>query len=234
MLPLNRMTLADTDPFPVATPGPAGLISSSVGGDPLGFLGGLIERYGDVVRYETKFGPCFLFVHPEHVQTILHRENYRRASLVKMMLGDGLLASDGPRWRSQRRLMQKDFLPSAMAGFVEIMVQQTRSTVQNWEAAARGGERVDITAAMTQLTLRIIVSSLFSEELDSPVLSALCWRGDANHHRSGENFVDDFRCSGAVYTHQHSGIYRRQTGDRRCVLRLDRTQANSACIATPA
>lgn len=157
-----------------ATPGPVGLISSSVGGDPLGFLGGLIERYGDVVRYETKLGPCFLFVHPEHVQTILHRENYRRASLVKMMLGDGLLASDGSRWRSQRRLMQKDFLPAAIVPFVGIMSRYTRATIDDWQAAVRDRESVDITAAMTRLTLRIVVAALFSEDLEPSALNALC------------------------------------------------------------
>ena len=161
-------------PCVVRTPGPLGLISPSAGGDPLGFLGGLIERYGDVVRYETKFGPCFLFVHPDHVHTILHSENYRRASLVKMMLGDGLLASDGPRWRSQRRLMQKDFLPTAVAPLVDVMTRQTRSAVQDWHAASRGREVVDITAAMTRLTLRIIVESLFSEDLDPATLDSLC------------------------------------------------------------
>ncbi len=156
------------------TPGPTGLIPSTAGSDPLGFLGGLIKQYGDVVRYETKFGPSFLFVHPEHVETILHRENYRRASLVKMMLGDGLLATDGPRWRSQRRLMQKDFLPAAVALFVEIMTRETRATVNEWQAAAHNHAAVDITAAMTQLTLRIVVAALFSEDLDQPTSSALC------------------------------------------------------------
>jgi len=157
----------------VATPGPAGIVSSNVSADPLGFLGGLVEQYGDVVRYETKFGPCFLFVHPDHVHTILHRENYRRASLVRMIIGDGLLASDGPRWRSQRRLMQKDFLPPAIAPFVEIMVRQTRATADEWQAAAVSGEAVDITGAMNRLTLRIVLDSLFSEDLDAGTLSAL-------------------------------------------------------------
>jgi cytochrome P450 len=171
---LGGAALLGADAPVVATPGPVGLISSEAGGDPLGFLGGLIEKYGDVVRYETKFGPCFLFVHPEHVQTILHRENYRRASLVKMMLGDGLLAIDGPRWRSQRRLMQKDFLPAAITPFVETMARRTRATAQDWKSSARDGEVADITAAMTRLTLRIVIEALFSEDLEPPAMGALC------------------------------------------------------------
>ena len=55
-----------------ATPGPAGIVSLDPQADPLSFLGGLVRDYGDVVRYSTKFGPCFLFVHPAQVETILH------------------------------------------------------------------------------------------------------------------------------------------------------------------
>src|SRR3712207_369849 len=62
-----------------ATPGPADLVAFDTHVDPLAFLGGLVDRYGDAVRYRTKYGPCFLFVHPEHVHAILHDENYRRA-----------------------------------------------------------------------------------------------------------------------------------------------------------
>jgi cytochrome P450 len=156
------------------TPGPAGIVSLEQNGDPLKFLAGLIERYGDVTRYQTKFGPCFLFIHPEHVQTILHRENYRRASLVQMMLGDGLLASDGRRWRSQRRLMQKDFLPPSVAPFVTLMAHETRRIADHWRLAQREHKHVDITRAMTRLTLRIVVQALFSEGLDESILSALC------------------------------------------------------------
>ena len=118
-----------------ATPGPAALVSLEPAGDPLSFLGGLVRDYGDAVRYATKFGPCFLFVHPAQVETILHSENYRRASLVKLMLGDGLLAIDGPRWRSQRRLMQKDFLPAAVARFADLI---TRHTAHRAGMARRG------------------------------------------------------------------------------------------------
>ncbi|MDB5333783.1 MAG: cytochrome [Phycisphaerales bacterium] len=168
-LPLNPPTIGAG-----ATPGPVGLIAFEKHVDPLAFLGDLVERYGDVVRYQTRMGPCILFVHPEHVQTILHSENYRRASLVKMMLGEGLLASDGPRWRSQRRLMQRDFLPVGVAPFISVMARETAGEASAWQAAARAGEAVDVTMAMTRLTLRIVVAALFSDDLSDEHAAALC------------------------------------------------------------
>jgi len=155
------------------TPGPAGIVSLDPHADPLTFLGGLVRDYGDAVRYSTKFGPCFLFVHPAQVETILHSENFRRASLVKLMLGDGLLAIDGPRWRSQRRLMQKDFLPPAVARFADLIANHTARTVREWRAAT-AGEEVDVTGEMTRLTLRIIVDALFSDDMSDDDAAQLC------------------------------------------------------------
>lgn len=156
------------------SPGPRELVSLESHVDPLIFLGQLIERYGDVVRYQTRFGPCFLFIHPDHVQAILHREKYRRASLVRMMLGDGLLASDGPRWRSQRRLMQRDFLPPSVTPYVSVMMRETARTAVAWQAAAEAGRAVDVTEEMTRLTLRIVVDALFSEDLSHERATKLC------------------------------------------------------------
>ncbi len=159
---------------PRPTPGPVGLVAFDSHVDPLAFLGSLIEQYGDVVRYQTRFGPCILFVHPQHVHTILHRENYRRASLVKMMLGEGLLASDGNLWRSQRRLMQPDFLPARVAPLMAVVTNETTRTAATWRDAAREGQPVDLTAAMTRLTLRIVVRALFSDDLSEEKATALC------------------------------------------------------------
>jgi cytochrome P450 len=156
------------------TPGPSRVVTFDGPVDPMQFLGRLLDRYGEVVRYQTAFGPCFLFVHPEHVRTILQRENYQRASLVKMMLGDGLLASDGPRWRSQRRIMQRDFAPKSISPLVSLMARHTSATAGAWQAAASAGKLVDVTTEMTHLTLRIIVDALFSQDLSETRARELC------------------------------------------------------------
>jgi cytochrome P450 len=155
-------------------PGPPDLVSFDAQVDPLAFLGGLLRQYGDVVRYTTRYGASYLFAHPRHIQIIMQRENLRRASLIKMMLGDGLLASDGPHWRSQRQLMQKDFQPARVAAFAEVITSEIRRTEDEWQKAVKAQQEINIAAAMTQLTLRIIVKALFSHDLTDTHAAELC------------------------------------------------------------
>lgn len=155
-------------------PGPSDLVSFDAHVDPLTFLGGLFGEYGDVVRYTTRYGASYLFAHPRHVQIIMQRENFRRASLIKMMLGEGLLASDGPHWRAQRQLMQKDFQPSRVASFAHLINSEILRTEIEWQAAADSQEEIDIAVAMTRLTLRIIVKALFSHDLSDDHAADLC------------------------------------------------------------
>lgn len=158
---------------PRTTPGPAGIIADA-NIDPLIFLKRLLDQYGDVVRYQSRFGPCFVFVNPVHVQAILHDENYRRASLVKMMLGEGLLAVDGPFWRSQRRVMQRDFLPARIEPMVANMVRRTSMLAEKWSAAARAHQPINVMSDMTRLTLQIVVEALFSNDLPDSKMTDLC------------------------------------------------------------
>jgi cytochrome P450 len=157
-----------------STPGPAEPVSFDADTDPLTFLSNLIRDYGDTVRYTTKFGPCFLFVHPAAVETVLHRENYSRASLAKIMLGEGLLTSEGHRWKSQRRLMQNDFARPRIASFAGLINRRTKQTEDDWRSAANAADEVDITAAMTRLTLKVIGEALFSDDLQDELASQLC------------------------------------------------------------
>ncbi len=166
--------LAPALPSKVATPGPARVISFDGYVDPLRFLGQLWQQYGDTVCYQTRLGPCFLFAHPKDVQTILRDENFRRASLIKMVLGEGLLVSEGPRWKSQRRVMQGDFLPRSVAPLVPVMVREAARTAVAWRMAAAAGHAVDVSIDMTQLTMRVIVKALFSDDLSDTEAGELC------------------------------------------------------------
>src|SRR5579863_1659244 len=155
-------------------PGPTALIEYSQLPGPLQFLQALVDEYGEVVQYRTRLGPCFLFAHPEHAQAIFRSENFRRASLVKLILGEGLLASDGALWRSQRQLMNRDFAPRRVAPFIPLMLREIERTAAEWHHGAVAGKEVDIASSMTRLTLRVVVASLFSTDLADEEAAALC------------------------------------------------------------
>src|SRR5262245_30119628 len=128
--------------------------------DPLLFLTSLSKR-GDVVRYTTPYLPACLINHPDYIRHVFQTGNYVRGSLGKWVLGEGLLASEGPYWRSQRRLMQPSFQHERIAQLGTMMTQITQGRLERWENHARSGRPIDMEDEMTDLTLRIIGKTLF-------------------------------------------------------------------------
>ena len=164
-MPITTRSQADRQSPRRVTPGPTEPIIHKTQVDPIEFLDHLVKQYGDVVRYQTRYGACFFLRHPEHVKVVLHSENYRRANLVKSLLGNGLLASEGPFWKSQRRLMQPEFISSQVASYLQAITGQCSRTARAWRDAALRGEPVDVTLSMTWVTLRVIIQTMFSDDL---------------------------------------------------------------------
>jgi cytochrome P450 len=143
--------------------------SQGIVSDPLEFLMSLSKR-GDVVRYTTGYFPACLINHPDYIRHVFQTGNYVRGALLKLVLGEGLLASEGPYWRSQRRLMQPSFQHERITQLGAMMTQITRGRLERWENHARARRPIDMEDEMTDLTLRIIGKTLFgidwNDELD--------------------------------------------------------------------
>jgi cytochrome P450 len=134
-------------------------------GDPLGYLLRARERFGDVVRFYV--GPLaahFLF-QPDHVRHVLQdrQKDYPRGwhyRLVRNLLGENLVVSEGAYWLRQRRLAQPAFARQRLVGYAQTMMDATAQTLARWEHV---GE-LDIAAEMTRLTLAIAGRTLFSRD----------------------------------------------------------------------
>lgn len=136
--------------------------------DPLNFLLHCAQEYGDWVP--LRLGPrrAFLVNSPDDIEEILVAQ-YRHFSKgpglrrSKLLFGNGLLTSEGDFWRRQRKLAQPAFHRERIAGYAQIMVDETRSYVSGWKA----GETRDIHHEMTQLTMPIALKTLFGSELEN-------------------------------------------------------------------
>ncbi len=128
------------------------------------------KRYGDVVRYRFGKMPVFLVVHPDGVKHVL-QENHRNYvksvdyQILKRVLGEGLLTSEGQLWLRQRRLMAPMFHRQRVAGFGATMVDSTLKMLDRWSSPAVEGGALDVCNEMMQLTLEIVARVLFKVEL---------------------------------------------------------------------
>src|SRR5262249_56561853 len=101
----------------------------------------LAARYGDAIRVPYRPGnSLYLLSRPEHAEHVLaaNQDNYVKAFTyrpLRALIGDGLLTSEGERWRKHRRLIQPVFSRREGTGFGP---QQTAAPRRQ----ARGGGRV--------------------------------------------------------------------------------------------
>src|SRR5271168_5527565 len=156
-------------------PGPRGhlLLGSlrEVQREPLKLMLDGFREHGDVVRFRFANTRGVLLAHPDHIRHVLHdnHRNYDKNNvdyaMLRRLLGNGLLTSDGAFWHRQRRLMAPMFHRQRVAGFCGLMVDSTLEMLERWEALAHSGEPFDAAAEMARLTLTIVAKALFSADV---------------------------------------------------------------------
>jgi len=138
--------------------------------DQLGYLQALQRAYGKMATIYIGKTPVVLLFRPEHVRYVL-TENPRNftsrevAEGLRQLIGDGLLTIDGEAHRQQRRMVQPAFHRKRVESYASIMTNYTGETLKGWHA----GERIDISRAMQELTLRIVGKCLFNLDLADQV-----------------------------------------------------------------
>jgi cytochrome P450 len=80
-----------------------------------------------------------------------------------VLLGDGLLTSEGDHHRRQRRLVQPAFHRDRLAGYGAVMVDRAAIARDRWQP----GQPFDVLQEMMRLTLAIVAKTLFSTDVDS-------------------------------------------------------------------
>lgn len=135
--------------------------------DPLGFLGGLAAVYGDVVRFTFGPQPVYLFIHPDAVRDVLvtNGRSFMKGRVLqrsKILLGEGLLTSEGEQHQRQRRLAQPAFHRDRIQHYAETMIAAACVTRDRW----RDGDVFDVSREMMRLTLAVVAKTLFDTDVD--------------------------------------------------------------------
>ena len=107
---------------------------------------------------------------PEYCDRILrwNWQNYpRKGQVVKritLLLGNGLIASNGEFWASQRRMIQPAFSKDSIAGLMNIIFTINTELLEKWKLAAKLQETVNVTHDVSFMVLKLILMAIFGDD----------------------------------------------------------------------
>lgn len=122
-----------------------------------------------VWEWKSVFGHNFVISDPVGVKRVLldNVANYPKTEMERKMLGailgEGLLVSDGDKWKSHRRLMAPSFDFRSIVSYAPAMVAAADQFSDLWAAKGTGAV-IDVAEEMTHLTLKVISETMFSSD----------------------------------------------------------------------
>jgi cytochrome P450 len=141
--------------------------------DSLERMSELFARYGDIYRVYAPGRKSYTYVinHPDDVKRVLvgNHKNYTKGvglDRVKILLGNGIMTSEGDFWRRQRYMMQPMFHRRVITEFARVIDAANERFIARWETQAARGERVNVTDDMSALTLDIVLRAVFGRDLE--------------------------------------------------------------------
>jgi cytochrome P450 len=139
-------------------------------GNPILLFEHLAKTFGPISHYKLG-GSNIVFINdPELIREILVTQassfiKERTQNRMKILLGEGLITSEGEFHMRQRRIAAPAFHRQRIQGYAEMMVERAAAMRANWEP----GQSFDMSAAMMELTLEIVARTLFATDVTAAI-----------------------------------------------------------------
>ena len=127
------------------------------------------RRYGDIFSARILGADVYVVSSPDYVQRVLRNNwtNYRKGIAIKrilMLLGNGLMVSEGEFWISQRRMIQPAFHRNVVADLYDVMKSANSKLLEKWETAAQQKATVNVTSDVSLMVLEVTLRALFGSD----------------------------------------------------------------------
>ena len=85
---------------------------------------------------------------------------------VKILVGNGIIVSEGERWQRQHRMIQPIFQRSQMSRFGELIAVVNRRRLADWAAKERSGAALNITKETSECALEVVLRATLGDDVD--------------------------------------------------------------------
>ena len=139
-------------------------------GNPILLFEHLAKTFGPVSHYKLG-GSNIVFINdPDLIREVLVTQassfiKERTQNRMKILLGEGLITSEGEFHMRQRRIAAPAFHRQRIQAYAEMMVERGAAMRATWKP----GQTFDMSAAMMELTLEIVARTLFATDVTAAI-----------------------------------------------------------------
>ncbi|HEY0786312.1 MAG TPA: cytochrome P450, partial [Acidobacteriaceae bacterium] len=141
-------------------------------GNPILLFAYLQQTYGNIAHYRLLHNHIVFINEPEYIREILinqaqHFIKERTQRRMKILLGEGLITSEGEIHMRQRRIAAPAFHRQRIQAYGTMMVDRAATMRAQW----RAGQEIDAAAEMMRLALQVVARTIFDTDVTAEVQS---------------------------------------------------------------
>lgn len=127
------------------------------------------RRYGDIYKASAYGTSVYVISTPEYAEHVLLKnwQNYRKGQAIKriaLLLGNGIMVSEGDFWVRQRRMLQPAFHRKVISELTGVIQTANATLLNKWADAAKQRTSVNVTHDISLMVLEVVLMSLFGSD----------------------------------------------------------------------
>ena len=130
-------------------------------------------RFGDIYRVHApgRHSDTWVVADPETIKRVLvtdHRHYSIGVGLdrVRILVGNGIIVSEGEVWKRQHRMMQPMFQRSRVERFGEMIAEINTRRLASWAEKADSGEPLNVTRETSESALEVVLRATLGADYD--------------------------------------------------------------------
>jgi cytochrome P450 len=139
--------------------------------DLLQWMGRQFATFGDIYRASVYGTTVYGVRDMELAYHVLveNWQNYIKGQLIErvaLLLGNGLMVSEGELWKHQRQMIQPAFHHKSVGPLVQVIASVNAKLLEKWRVAAEKNESVNVTQDVSHMALEVVLRFLLGYDYE--------------------------------------------------------------------
>ena len=139
--------------------------------DLLEWMGRQFCNFGDTYKATVYGASTYVTKNPDFAYHVLveNWQNYIKGQMIQrvaLLLGNGLMVSEGELWKRQRRMIQPAFSHDSIAAVAKLITIVNSQLLRKWQLAAEKNESINVTRDVSSMAMEVVLRFIFGVDYE--------------------------------------------------------------------